>query len=178
MAGEQGDMYSKEIRYDGAKEMSITGRMGNQRERMLGMTDEERAWRVRYLKSLELQNEPITPPNYYKEMYNPIRRFYKAPLNVAESAITPVVGEFAAGVIRRLTGKFIMGVIGLYLGAYYIKYNSANWERAGSWMVFKSRSVVYPGDPGFPNFNPRTQGKDFFTQGSEKSDFYKNHKVE
>lgn len=69
------------------KPMNIGGRMVWERERCIGMTDAERAWRSQWLKDQVLHDEPVIPPNYYKERYNPIRRFYKAPMNIVENAI-------------------------------------------------------------------------------------------
>lgn len=72
--------------------MNIERRMGRERERMLGMTDEERAWRKKWLDAQKLApEEPVMPKNYYKEMYNPIRRFYQAPLNKFENFLEPRV---------------------------------------------------------------------------------------
>lgn len=62
--------------------MGIKRRVGRERERMLGMTDEERAWRKKWLDAQKLApEEPIMPKGMYKEMYNPIRRLYKTPMD-------------------------------------------------------------------------------------------------
>lgn len=72
--------------------MNIIRRVGRERERMLGMTDEERAWRKKWLDAQKLApEEPVTPPDYYKKMYNPIRRFYSAPMNKFQTMIEPVL---------------------------------------------------------------------------------------
>lgn len=68
----------------GVKVMGIQGRMALQRERMLGMTDAERAWRAQWVKDQVLHGEPVTPTDYYKQRYNVIRRFYRAPLDAFE----------------------------------------------------------------------------------------------
>lgn len=73
----------------GAKVMGIEGRMASVRERMIGMTDAERAWRAKWLKDQVLHDEPIVPKDYYKERYNPIRRFYRAPMDKFEAILTP-----------------------------------------------------------------------------------------
>ena len=75
----------------GVKVMGIAGRMQLERERAIGMTDAERAWRAQYLKDQILHDEPIIPKDYYKERYNPIRRFYRAPLDKVQSALTPIM---------------------------------------------------------------------------------------
>lgn len=72
--------------------ISIAGRVGRERERLIGMTDEERAWRARFVKSQELApDEPIKPKGYNKLYYNPLRRFYRVPLNKVENALTPLM---------------------------------------------------------------------------------------
>ena len=48
----------------GVKAMNIGGRLVRERERLIGMTEEERAWRARYLKSHILAPEvPLTTRN-------------------------------------------------------------------------------------------------------------------
>lgn len=76
----------------GVKAFPIQGRMARERERLLGMTDSERAWRRKWLKDQELSpNEPRHVPEYYKERYNPIRRAYKMPLDLAFKQLIPVL---------------------------------------------------------------------------------------
>lgn len=66
--------------------------MVRERERLAGMTTEERAWRAQFLKDQHLSpNEPVQVKAYFKERYNPIRRFYQAPLNAVWKALTPVL---------------------------------------------------------------------------------------
>lgn len=66
----------------GVKPMSITGRMVRERERLSGMTPEERAWRKQWLKDQVLSpNEPRYVREMEKEFLNPIRRFYRFPLD-------------------------------------------------------------------------------------------------
>lgn len=99
--------------------MPIQGRMTRERERLLGMTPEERKWRgkywplcdfqwsslhnckqilnhlllpAQYLKDQHLsKNEPYNVPEYYKETRNPIRRAYMAPLDTITKVLTPVM---------------------------------------------------------------------------------------
>lgn len=74
----------------GFKPMPIEGRMARQRERCIGMTDEERAWRAKWIKDQVLApDEPQIPNEYYKQRFNPIRRFYRAPMDKVEAALTP-----------------------------------------------------------------------------------------
>lgn len=72
--------------------MAIAGRMVRERERLLGMSADERAWRAQWLKDQHLApNEPVHVPEYWKERYNPIRRLYRAPLDALHTALKPVL---------------------------------------------------------------------------------------
>lgn len=153
----------------GVRPISIAGRVGTERERLIGMTDEERAWRARYLKSQILApEEPIIPEGYYKEFYNPIRRFYRAPMNALESTLSGIVGPVPAFVIRGVTGRLMMGIVGLYCGWYYFKYNTAQWTRVSGWKVIVSRPVLLPGDKDFSNYKIK-KPQEYATLGFENS---------
>lgn len=66
----------------GAKPMAIQGRMAHERERLSGMTEAERAWRKQWLKDQVLNpKEPLFIPKDSPELLNPIRRFYRWPLD-------------------------------------------------------------------------------------------------
>lgn len=72
--------------------MAIARRMVNERERLLGMSAEERAWRAQWLRDQRLApHEPVLVPELINAKINPIRRFYKAPLDAVHSALTPVM---------------------------------------------------------------------------------------
>lgn len=76
----------------GVKPMAIAGRVQIERERCLGMTEAEKAWRKQWLKDQILApNEPVYVEEYWKERTNPIRRFYRAPLNKVFAALTPML---------------------------------------------------------------------------------------
>jgi NADH dehydrogenase (ubiquinone) 1 beta subcomplex subunit 6 len=76
----------------GVRPFPIGGRLVNERQRLQGMTPAERAWRAQYLKDQILShNEPRSVPEYWKEIRNPIRRFYTTPLRIAERVLTPVI---------------------------------------------------------------------------------------
>lgn len=76
----------------GTKPMSIAGRVLRERERLSGMSPEERAWRKQWLKDQVLSpNEPRYIHELEKEYYNPIRRLYRAPLNIAARALSPLI---------------------------------------------------------------------------------------
>ncbi|XP_017882960.1 uncharacterized protein LOC108626665 [Ceratina calcarata] len=141
----------------GVKVITIAGRMARERERCIGMTDEERAYRARYVKSLELApGEPITPKGYYEAYYNPIRRFYMAPLNQVEKLLAPAVGDFSARVIRFTTGRILMGITGIYVGWYYFKYHTYTWERQSGWRICPTRDARLPGTKDYKGLEKRT----------------------
>lgn len=76
----------------GVKPMTICGRVASERERCIGMTDAERAWRKQWLKDQVLaSNEPIHVEEYWKERLNPIRRFYRKPLDVFYDRLAPTL---------------------------------------------------------------------------------------
>lgn len=146
--------------------MSIAGRFGRERERLLGMTDEERAFRSQWLKDQVLAaDEPRVVPEMYKATHNPIRRAYRWPLDQLGRIIEPIVGKERAVAVRYLTGKCLLGVAGIYLGVYYLKYNANNWTRTGGWRVMKSRSSCVEGDEGYPRLSDRNVGADYGSRG-------------
>ncbi|XP_033217248.1 exosome complex exonuclease RRP42 [Belonocnema kinseyi] len=110
--------------------MSITGRMADERERCIGMSAEERAWRAQWCKDQILEHdEPTIPEGYYEARYNPIRRFYRAPMDKLERALTPKLGLEMAETIRHCAAKTAIGIGLVYLTFYYFKYNSATNSR-------------------------------------------------
>lgn len=79
----------------GVQPFPIGGRLVRERERLRGMTDEERAWRKQYLKDQILsKNEPVHVPEYWNEITNPIRRIYQMPTRMLEAVLTPVIVSF------------------------------------------------------------------------------------
>ncbi|KOC71177.1 hypothetical protein WH47_06238 [Habropoda laboriosa] len=148
----------------GVKPMTISGRLSSERERLIGMTDDERAFRARYLKSLELApEEPITPEGLYKETYNPFRRFYRVPLNKFEAALKPILGATAASIARLTTARLLMTIVGIYGGWYYYKYNTATWMKHTGWRVIYTRDAEYPCEKDYPGLvKPKTWATDKF----------------
>ncbi|KAA0196194.1 hypothetical protein HAZT_HAZT008680 [Hyalella azteca] len=67
----------------GVEAFPIEGPLGNERYRLVvGMTDEDRAYRKQWLQDQILaESEPIEIPGYYEARYNPIRRAIMWPLN-------------------------------------------------------------------------------------------------
>ncbi|KPJ16462.1 hypothetical protein RR48_05541 [Papilio machaon] len=154
----------------GVKPMTIVGRVASERERCLGMTDAERAWRKQWLQDQILaSNEPVHVEEYWRERINPIRRLYRKPLDVIYNALTPVLGAQRAADYRYITGKLgliAFGILGIH---YYFKYNTNDWTRKGGWRVLKTKPMVLPGQPGFPYKSDRHVPADYASRGFKSS---------
>lgn len=152
----------------GVKPMAIAGRLVDERERLLGMSDQERAFRKQWLKDQELSpNEPRVLPEIYRETHNPIRRFYRYPLDVVGKALTPVLGHFKADVARYLIGKAGLGIVLVYASYYTYKYHGNEWDRKFGIRSYVSKPLVLPGDADFPyvsNRKPHEYGSRFLDE--------------
>lgn len=74
--------------------MFLQAKLSRERERLhgAGMTAEERAWRAQWIKDQHLSpNEPRYVPELERELKNPIRRFYRAPMDKLQNALVPKV---------------------------------------------------------------------------------------
>lgn len=81
----------------GVKPMTIAGRMVRERERCIGMTAEERAWRAQWLKDQILtEREPVYVKELHQQFRNPFRRLYLRPLDklILEPLIPKIVNIF------------------------------------------------------------------------------------
>lgn len=135
----------------GVRPMPIAGRFVRENERMRGMTDAERAWRSQWLKDQELSHrDPAKVAELNKELLNPIRRFFKIPMNAFQRWLLPRVGHDNAYIIRYgVTGTTAI-IAGIYIFAYYIKYNNNDWTKGYGWRLTQNRPMVLPGDPRYP----------------------------
>ncbi|XP_012221414.1 uncharacterized protein ND-B17 [Linepithema humile] len=159
----------KNLATDGERPMNIERRVARERERMLGMTDEERVWRKKWLDAQKLApEEPIMPKGYYEQMYNPIRRFYKAPMNKFQNMLEPLMGYTAAYVTRHIISKSAMGLFGIYCIYYHLKYNRMNWTRYGGWKITVSRPKMYSDNKDLSVLY-KTKGNQFYVNGFDKS---------
>lgn len=86
-----------------SRPMSIEGPYANERNRVEGMTDEDRAWRKKWLKDQELSHHEPRQTAESKRM-NPIRRAYRLPLDWVFSKLEPqlVSGNVLACSCRQL----------------------------------------------------------------------------
>jgi len=74
----------------GVLPIDLEGRHRFVRQRLTNMNDEERAFRRKFLHDQHLsQDEPVVVPEIYKELYNPIRRVFRAPMNVFQQFLAP-----------------------------------------------------------------------------------------
>ncbi|XP_055713546.1 uncharacterized protein LOC129807951 [Phlebotomus papatasi] len=154
----------------GVKPMAIGGRLVRERERLFGMSDAERAWRKQFLKDQILApHEPVHVPQYYREITNPIRRFYQWPLNKLWEILTPSLGGQRAYAVRFWIGKGLMITGGIYAAFYYFKYNTNDWTRKGGWRVIKSRRAVVPGEVNYPAVSDRSKPSDYAARGFNES---------
>nr|XP_018895883.1 PREDICTED: uncharacterized protein LOC109029740 [Bemisia tabaci]XP_018895892.1 PREDICTED: uncharacterized protein LOC109029740 [Bemisia tabaci] len=144
----------------GVTPMNIEGRLFDQRERLRGMTDEDRKFRAQFLKDQRLApHEPVTHlPELYYDLVNPIRRFYRKPLDMVfdKLRIEERFGRETALCYRFFIGKALLLIASGYVATYYFMYNRGTWERKHGWHVHIGREPVYPGEPGYPKLSNRT----------------------
>ncbi|CAH0727520.1 unnamed protein product, partial [Brenthis ino] len=154
----------------GVKPMTIAGRVASERERCLGMTDVERAWRKQWLKDQILaSNEPVHVEEYWRERTNPIRRFYRKPLDVLFTKLSPVLGIQRAADYRYITGKIGLIAVGILATHYYFKYQGNDWTKKGGWRVSRTKPMVLPGQAGFPYKSEQTKDSDYADRGFSKN---------
>lgn len=76
----------------GVLPIDLEGRHRFVRQRLTNMTDEERAFRRKFLHDQHLSHdEPVAVPEMYEELYNPIRRAFRAPMNLFQEFLVPKI---------------------------------------------------------------------------------------
>lgn len=74
----------------GVLPIDLEGRHRYVRHRLTDMNDEERAFRRKFLHDQHLDDsEPVQVPEMYEELYNPIRRAFRAPMNKFQEFLAP-----------------------------------------------------------------------------------------
>ncbi|KAK3881546.1 hypothetical protein Pcinc_014018 [Petrolisthes cinctipes] len=142
----------------------------HERTRLAGMTDADRAFRRQWLKDQVLaESEPLAVPGYYEARYNPIRRFYRLPLDTLFKPLVPLMGYESAAKYRWFTGKFAMALGAVYVTWYYFKYSSNDWTRKGGWRISSRKEMVTPLHPQFPVLSERKVGADYASHGFKNS---------
>ncbi|XP_025109135.1 uncharacterized protein LOC112573204 [Pomacea canaliculata] len=105
-----------------------------------GMTDEDRALRRQWIKDQELHHEPrfvkeLKPRNFFRRLYmNPTDAFF--------NYFIPLIGKTPAAMLRIVIPRALLGLSGLYVFYYNIKYLSNDWTRAGGLNVFESKPMI------------------------------------
>ncbi|KAI0982029.1 hypothetical protein GJ496_007869 [Pomphorhynchus laevis] len=93
------------------------------------MSDVDRARRKQWLKDQILSpNEPRSVPELQKLLYNPIRRFYRMPMDYLFLKLHPFLGP-CTGALRAAIPKIGIGIIVLWSMFYHVKYRRESWER-------------------------------------------------
>lgn len=141
--------------------MYLEGPFSYDRDRLgPNFTEEERLYRVKYLKSLELHHdEPLHVPEYEIELLNPLRRFYMKPMDWVENNIIRKYFKshpVESALIRSHIAKSFMIWLGLCGIWYNFKYCHYNWETYAGTKIVVEAPKIYPGDPRFPFKDWRT----------------------
>nr|XP_027194597.1 uncharacterized protein LOC113789278 [Dermatophagoides pteronyssinus] len=143
----------------GVLHTSIEGAFSNERAR-LGptFTETDRQWRIKYLESQNLHPaEPFEVPELSKVHYNPIRRFYRWPLDQLEKFLRNHMQTHNAVFTRKIIGGTLIGYFTLLTIWYQLNYNVPNWEYKKGYRIFYTREAVMPGDSRWPMPNPRKE---------------------
>ncbi|RZF44672.1 hypothetical protein LSTR_LSTR000624 [Laodelphax striatellus] len=150
--------------------MNLQGRLARERERLLGMSPEERQWRKQWIKDQHLSpNEPKVVPELYYELNNPIRRLYRKPLDMLFAPLQGVLGKEMALNARYITGRLLMMTWGAFFGFYWLKYNAQLWETRKGWNTVMTRPSILPGEPDFPWVSQKTKPSDYNEKGFKNS---------
>ncbi|XP_041632341.1 uncharacterized protein [Drosophila kikkawai] len=123
------------------------------------------------LKDQELHHGRRKVPALKLELNNPIKRFYRAPLNKVCNILTPVLGFQRACTVRFWTGKALLALTGIYAGAYYFKYNQKDLTRKGGWRVIFCCKGCVPGDEEYPKVSDRSAPSDYAARGFKQSPY-------
>ncbi|XP_050717376.1 uncharacterized protein LOC126999042 isoform X2 [Eriocheir sinensis] len=154
----------------GVKAFPIEGPWKNERVRLAGMTDADRAFRRQWLKDQILaESEPAVVPGYYEARFNPIRRMYRWPLDTLFKPLVPLMGYETAAMYRWYAGRIGLLIGTAYLTYYYFKYNQNDWTSKSGWRVITSRETVAPDDPRFPLVSDRKVGADYASRNFKSS---------
>lgn len=84
----------------GVLPIDLEGRHRLVRQRLTNMNDEERAFRRKFLHDQHIhEDEPVVVPEIYQELYNPIRRAYRAPMDAVQTFLTPKLVSIYLGLL-------------------------------------------------------------------------------
>lgn len=163
----------------GVRVMWLESRFWYDRERLLPDFDEDwRQYRVKYLKSLELDpREPVHVPEFEKMLINPIRRSYMKIGDFIEDKI--MMKFFTNERLKATTYRFwvtrgIMSYIAIMAGYYWIRYNHRKWDKTGGPHLTVSAPIIHEGHPDFPFKDYRTEPAHHYDQGFLRRKAYKD----
>ncbi|XP_064461062.1 uncharacterized protein LOC135371021 [Ornithodoros turicata] len=152
----------------GVRPMNIQGRFGSEIARVSSgeFSQADREWRKKWVNDQVLSpNEPRRVPELERKFKNPIRRFYRFPMDYLFSKLEPHVGRTQASVMRWVVPKLFFVYLGAMAFHYQVKYNSHDWTRHSGFIVRSSRKDVLPGDPGYPDTSDRSAPQDYADHG-------------
>ena len=72
-----------------------------------------------------------------------------------ERALRPALGRRWAFISKWLVGKSMWAMAGIWAATYYGLYCAGDWKRQTGWKYHVSKPPTMPGQPGFPNKNPK-----------------------
>lgn len=162
----------------GVRAMWIESRFWYDRERLLpDFTEDWRQYRVKYLKSLELDpREPVHVPEYERMLINPIRRFYmKGGDFLEEKIFMKFTNEKLKATLYRVwfTRSLLcyLGALGAY---YWIRYNHRKWEKTSGILLHVSAPIMYADHPDYPFKDYRTEPAHHYDNGFLRRNVYKD----
>jgi len=163
----------------GIRPMNIAGRTIRERERLSGMTAEDRAWRKKWLSDQIISDkEPRYVKEMQKEFLNPIRRFYRAPMDfVFHRLLQPFIGEYPATVARFYICRGSLIALGIYSFYYLVKFNHNTWINKSGWRVIQNKAAIYPGEPGYGVPIPDRPKDDYYDRGFKESVLYNRNEA-
>nr|CAD2122095.1 unnamed protein product [Meloidogyne enterolobii] len=103
--------------------MSLELHMGDERVRTAGLTQAEREWRQKFLKTEQLHpDEPIHVDAVHRQM-NPVRVIYRMPWDyLYKHFLRPTFGAYRATIIRAYVPRVMILWAVVLCGHYYWKY--------------------------------------------------------
>jgi len=128
-----------------------------------GMTEADRALRRQWVMDQKLApHEPVDIPAL--RPLNPIRRFYRVPMDLLFRGLAPVLGKSAADACRNVIPKAALFAAVFWAGVYQTQCNPSTWETDGGWHTFHTRRRFALGEEGFDKFT-KEESSFFYNKG-------------
>lgn len=162
----------------GVRIMWLESRFWYDRERLgPDFDDDWRAYRVKYLKSLELDpREPVHVPEYELDCINPIRRFYQKGGDLIESGLKKVfkLNHYESQTYRITISRLFMAYLGMCSLYYFTRYTHRRWFDRDGPVIWQTKPVVYPDDPRWPYEEPHKKPSDWNSRGFERRTIFED----